>query len=163
MQRREFLKGCALGAAGGLGGEAIARTAFGRDEKRPNVVLFISDDHGTDALGCYGNPVIETPALDALAKDGTRFTHAFCTTASCSPSRSVILTGQHNHANGMYGLAHDYHHFQSFDTVRSLPVMLTEAGYKTATAGKYHLAPKNVYKFDVVIPSGWKNPVSMAG
>lgn len=162
MQRRDFLKGFALGAAGLLGGETFARAAFGRNEKRPNVVLFVSDDHGTDALGCYGNPVIKTPGLDALAKDGTRFTHAFCTTASCSPSRSVILTGQHNHANGMYGLAHDYHKFESFDTVRSLPVMLTEAGYKTATAGKYHLAPKSVYKFDVTIPSGWKNPVDMA-
>src|SRR4051812_18578929 len=70
---------------------------------RPNIVLIVSDDHGREALGCYGNPVVKTPSLDALAHDGTRFTAAFCTTASCSPSRSVILTGQQNHRNAMYG------------------------------------------------------------
>src|SRR5438046_2624089 len=74
---------------------------------RPNIVLIVADDHGREALGCYGNQVVKTPHLDALAADGTRFTEAFCTTASCSPSRSVILSGQHNHRNGMYGLQHD--------------------------------------------------------
>ena len=70
-----------------------------------NVVLIVTDDQGQDA-GCYGNPVIKTPNLDALAADGTRFKNAYCTTASCSPSRSVILTGLFNHANGQYGLEH---------------------------------------------------------
>ena len=64
-----------------------------------NIVMFVVDDQGRDA-GCYGNAAIQTPHLDALAKDGTRFDYAFCTTASCSASRSVILTGLHNHANG---------------------------------------------------------------
>ena len=59
-----------------------------------NVILFVVDDQGKDA-GCYGNPIIQTPHLDDLAADGTLFTHAFCTTASCSASRSVILTGRH--------------------------------------------------------------------
>src|SRR5690554_1112154 len=95
---------------------------WGKGQYKPNIVLIVSDDHGTDALGCYGNPVIKTPALDALAQMGTRFTHAFCTSASCSPSRSVILSGMHNHANGMYGLEHSFHHFSSFDHVKSLPV-----------------------------------------
>src|SRR5690606_34677425 len=76
---------------------------------RPNILLIVADDHGTDALGCYGNKVVKTPNLDALARDGTRFTHAFCTTASCSPSRSVILSGLHNHRNGTYGLEHQVH------------------------------------------------------
>ena len=57
-----------------------------------NVVLIVTDDQSPDA-GCYGNPIVQTPNLDALASDGTRFTQAFCTTASCSASRSVILTG----------------------------------------------------------------------
>src|SRR5690554_4587450 len=97
-------------------------TVWGKEQIKPNIVLIVSDDHGTDALGCYGNPVIQTPALDALAQKGTRFIHAFCTSASCSPSRSVILSGMHNHANGMYGLEHSFHHFSSFDFVKSLPV-----------------------------------------
>lgn len=124
---------------------------------RPNVVLIVSDDHGTDALGCYGNPVIKTPALDALAEVGTRFTNAFCTSASCSPSRSVILTGKHNHNNGMYGLEHSFHHFRSFDNVQSLPVLLADNGYRTARVGKFHIAPEEVYKFEEVFSSGTAN------
>ncbi|MBX7123783.1 MAG: sulfatase-like hydrolase/transferase, partial [Opitutaceae bacterium] len=106
---------------------SFAQSAPPSDSQRPNVLLIVADDHGTDALGCYGNPVIKTPNLDALARDGIRFTEAFCTTASCSPSRSVILSGLQGHHNGMYGLQHQVHHFQSFDTVRSLPVLLAEA------------------------------------
>ena len=89
-----------LGLAGVL---APGRAAIAT---RPNIVLIVADDHGLDALGCYGNPVIKTPNLDALAADGTRFTAAFCTTASCSPSRSVILSGQHNHRNGISVVRH---------------------------------------------------------
>ena len=76
---------------------------------KKNVVLFVADDHGQDA-GCYGNPVIKTPHMDSLAEDGTMFTHAFATTASCSASRSVILSGLYNHRTGQYGHQHDYHH-----------------------------------------------------
>ena len=61
-----------------------------------NIVLFITDDQSPDA-GCYGNPAIKMPNLDTLAADGTLFTHAFATTASCSASRSVVLSGLHNH------------------------------------------------------------------
>lgn len=130
---------------------------------RPNIVLIVADDHGTDALGCYGNPVIKTPHLDALAAAGTRFTHAFCTTASCSPSRSVLLTGQHNHRNGMYGLQHQVHHFQSFDHVKSLPVLLGEAGYRTARIGKFHVAPEAVYAFQTVLSAGTANDPESLG
>ncbi|MBI5692051.1 MAG: sulfatase [Verrucomicrobia bacterium] len=132
-------------------------------DARPNLVLIVADDHGTDALGCYGNPEIRTPHLDALAADGTRFTHAFGTTASCSPSRSVILTGQHNHRNGMYGLQHDMHHFQSFATVKSLPVRLAAAGYRTARIGKFHVAPESVYAFETVLSGGAANDPASLG
>ena len=72
----------------------------------------VTDDQSPDT-GCYGNKVIQTPNLDQLATEGTRFDRAFCTTASCSASRSVILTGQFNHTNGQYGHAHSYHHFKT--------------------------------------------------
>jgi N-sulfoglucosamine sulfohydrolase len=130
---------------------------------RPNIVMIVADDHGLDALGCYGNPVIKTPHLDALAADGTRFTHAFCTTASCSPSRSVILSGQQNHRNGMYGLQHDEHHFQSFDRVKGLPVLLGDAGYRTARIGKFHVAPESAYAFQTVLSGGAANDPATIG
>ncbi len=130
---------------------------------RPNIVLIVADDHGLDALGSYGNPVIKTPHLDALAADGTRFTHAFCTTASCSPSRSVILSGQQNHRNGMYGLQHDEHHFQSFDRVKGLPVLLADAGYRTARIGKFHVGPESSYAFQTVLSGGAANDPATIG
>ncbi len=125
--------------------------------------MIVADDHGTDALGCYGNPVIKTPHLDALAREGIRFTSAFCTSASCSPSRSVILSGLQDHHNGMYGLQHQEHHFQSFDTIKSLPVLLEQSGYRTARIGKYHLAPESVYRFSTVLSGGAANDPASIG
>ena len=127
----------------------------------PNLVLFVTDDMGADA-GCYGNPVIQTPNLDALAKSGIRMMHAFCTTASCSASRSVILTGLYNHANAQFGHEHSYHHFRTYDNVKSLPVLLSAAGYRTARIGKFHVGPEDVYKFDKALPGNGRSPVQMA-
>ncbi len=129
---------------------------------RPNVVLFVTDDHGLDALGCYGNPVIQTPHMDQLATDGVRFTRAYCTSASCAASRSVILTGHYGHATGSYGHVHDYHHFSTFDSVESLPVLLENEGYQTTRIGKYHLAPDSVYRFNTVLDVDPRSTVEMA-
>lgn len=131
-------------------------------DDRPNIILLVADDHGKDAIGAYGNPVIKTPHLDALAATGTRFDRAFCTTASCSASRSVILSGQHNHANGHFGHQHSYHHFSSYDTIQSMPVVLAKAGYRTARIGKYHVAPESVYHFQEVFKANSRSAVEMA-
>lgn len=114
---------------------------------KPNIILMVSDDHGREALGCYGNKAVDTANLDALAADGVTFTNAFCTTASCAASRSVILTGQHNHTNGTYGHTHGANHFSCFDSVVSLPALLNDAGYRTGCIGKKHFAPMKVYPF----------------
>ena len=129
-------------------------------DNRPNIVMIVADDHGLDAIGAYGNKVIKTPNIDALARDGARFENAFATVSSCSPSRSVILTGHHNHTNGMYGLQHKQHHFSSFDDVQSLPVILSENGYRTARIGKYHLGPNRVFSFDQVLSKGAANDMT---
>jgi N-sulfoglucosamine sulfohydrolase len=141
---------------------SLAATSVGfAADTRPNIVLFVTDDQGADA-GCYGNPVIKTPHMDALAADGVRLTHAFCTTASCSASRSVILTGLFNHANAHYGHAHAYHHFSAYKTVKSLPVLLTEAGYRTGRIGKLHVEPPDVFKWETTLQGPERNPVVMA-
>jgi len=119
------------------------------ENKRPNILLIVADDHGREALGCYGNPVIKTPNLDRLAKDGVRFTNAFCTSASCAASRSVILTGLHNHTNGTFGHTHGVHHFSCYDNIISLPAILNQSDYRTACMGKRHFAPEKTYPFQL--------------
>ena len=126
-----------------------------------NVVVIVSDDHGQD-LGAYGNPVIQTPHLDALASEGTLFRNAFATTASCSASRSVIMTGLHNHRNGQYGHVHDYAKYESYEYLETLPVLMSKGGYRTAIVGKYHVAPRETYKFDQFLDAGLRNTVEMA-
>lgn len=129
--------------------------------EKPNIVLLVADDHGLDG-GCYGTTSPLTPNLDGLAADGVRFTNAFCTTASCAASRSVILTGLHNHTNGTFGHVHGRHHFSCFEDVVSLPVLLKEAGYRTGRIGKYHHAPESVFPFEEVLPSAGRDDVRMS-
>jgi N-sulfoglucosamine sulfohydrolase len=74
----------------------------------------------------------------------------------------VILTGLYNHANGQYGLEHAYHHFRSLENLKSLPVLLSEAGYRTARIGKFHVGPESVYRFDTKLPADPRSPVEMA-
>lgn len=137
-----------------LTGAVCAEAASG------NIVLFVSDDHGCDA-GCYGNPVIRTPHLDALADDGVVFDRAYCTTTSCSSSRAVMLTGLHAHANGQYGLGHDEHAFKGHAGVATLPAWLSAAGYRTARVGKLHVYPNEAYPFDCVAAAPMRDPVGM--
>ncbi|MCP4849450.1 MAG: sulfatase [Verrucomicrobiaceae bacterium] len=63
--------------------------------KPPNILFCISDDQGYAHTGANGDPVVQTPAFDRVAREGIRFTHAFCDAPTCGPSRSAILTGQH--------------------------------------------------------------------
>lgn len=158
---RKFTEGALLSALAMTAGCSHVQKEHLASEM-PNIILLVADDHGTDALGCYGNPVVHTPHLDRLASEGARFTNAYCTSASCSASRSVILTGRFNHAIGHYGHEHDYHHFRTFDTVMSLPLYLEAAGYHTARIGKYHLAPESVYYFQEVLECDPRSTLEMA-
>lgn len=128
-----------------------------------NVVLMIGDDHGLQ-VGCYGDKVVRTPAMDKLAAEGTRFANAFAAVSSCSPSRAVILSGMFTHSNGQYGLAHAPHNFHSFRDAASLPKSLKMAGYRTAIVGKYHVQPEETYPFTDVLPcpGGPRNVAMMA-
>ena len=126
-----------------------------------NIVVFITDDQ-SPTMGCYGDRSARTPHMDRLASEGTMFTRAFCTTASCSASRSVVLTGLHNHANGHYGHLHSYHKFSSYPWVQTLPVLLAKKGYRTARIGKHHNGPEEVYFFETKLPGNSRSPVEMA-
>lgn len=128
-----------------------------------NIIFFITDDE-SPTLGCYGDKAAATPAIDAVAADGTLFLNAFATTASCSASRSVVMSGLHNHRNGQYGHQHSFHKFSSWHNVVSLalPRVIANAGYRTAQIGKYHVAPEEVYKFQTYLKGNGRNAVQMA-
>jgi len=127
-------------------------------------ILFIITDDQSPTLGCYGDPVAVTPAIDAVARDGMVFRNAFATTASCSASRSVVMSGLHNHRNGQFGHQHGYHKFASFhDVVRlALPRVIARSGYRTAQIGKYHVAPETVYEFESYLKGNSRSTVQMA-
>ena len=114
---------------------------------KKNVLLMVADDEGRESP-IYGNDKIKTPNLQALASRSLLFDNAYTSVSSCSPSRSVIMTGLPQHQNGMYGLEHAIQHFRSFDEVRSLPQILNKTGdYWTGIIGKKHVAPESVYPY----------------
>jgi N-sulfoglucosamine sulfohydrolase len=126
-----------------------------------NILFLIADDLGRD-LGFLGNRVIRTPRMDALAAEGVSFTNAFCTTASCSASRSVMYTGLHNHQTGHYGHNHGFHHFQTFDWVRTAPRIFADAGWRAGIINKVHVGPNEVYPWEFRAEGGDRNSAEIA-
>lgn len=116
--------------------------------KRPNIIFILTDDHRTDALGYTGNPIIKTPTLDKLAKEGVYFQNAFVTTPISAASRASILTG-------LYERTHGYT-FQQGPLKKpymdiSYPVVLRQNGYYTGFFGKLGVDYKEAEKlFDKV-------------
>lgn len=106
-------------------------------QDRPNVILFIADDISWNDFGCYGNPAARTPHIDALAASGLRFTQAFLTASSCSPSRASIITGRYPHNTGKAAELH----LPIAPNLPWFPELLREAGYHTMLVGKNHMAP----------------------
>lgn len=118
-------------------------------QRRPrNILLMIADDLGLHT-GAYGDSNAQMPNLDRLASEGVRFSHAFCTTASCSASRSVILSGLQNHGNGHYGHAHAEANLRYLPGVQSTPQLLSRAGYRTGIVGKLHVNPLSEFAWDL--------------
>ncbi|PSL05473.1 arylsulfatase [Haloactinopolyspora alba] len=110
----------------------------------PNVMFVVLDDTGFGSLGCYGSE-ISTPAIDRLAREGTRFSN-FHATALCSPTRASLLTGRNHHNVGLGYLSHvddGYPGYRGQVTHRAatLAEILVDHGYNTMAVGKWHLAP----------------------
>ncbi len=101
--------------------------------ERPNIIFIFSDDHAQHAISAYGSKVNQTPHLDRLAKDGSRFVNSFVTNSICTPSRATLLTGQYSHLNGVPV-------FNRFDGTRDNAAKHLQAGgYHTGMIGKWHL------------------------
>lgn len=136
---RSFLIWSFVAAAVLIGKAAIAA------ELQPNILLITADDLGCQ-LSCYGEKRFATPRLDALAGQGVRFENFYVTQASCSSSRSSMLTGRYPHQNGQFGLAHLG--FTMPAGQKNLPALLKSAGYRTGIIGKLHVEPAAEYPWD---------------
>jgi arylsulfatase A-like enzyme len=152
LNRREFLNlaaGGSLAAVMSLAGcesELAGRGAA--PEKQPNIIFLLTDDQRADTMGCAGNPIIQTPNMDALANNGVRFTNAFVTTSICASSRASIFTGQWTRRHGINNFRT---HFSEDALAQTYPMLLRQGGYRTGFIGKYGVGLKRdlpVDKYD---------------
>jgi len=107
---------------------------------KTNLVLFITDGHRTDGLGCYGNKILRTPNIDAFAAEGVRFTRSFCSHTVCMPTRASIFTGRYPHVHHVWANG-----VPLSKSEVTLPQLLMEHGYDTCAAGKLHFEPQEPY------------------
>ncbi|MDA0810628.1 MAG: sulfatase-like hydrolase/transferase [Planctomycetota bacterium] len=110
---------------------------------KPNIVFFFADDQTTSTLGCYGNDVIKTPNIDALAQRGTRFSNAFVSHSICWVSRTTILTGMTGRSYGMVG---DREQARAEAVTTLYSDILRENGYRTGYFGKWHAKMPRGYR-----------------
>lgn len=103
---------------------------------RPNIVLIMADDLGYGHLGCYGQPYIQTPSLNVLAREGMRFTQAYAGCSLCAPSRCVLMTGKHGGHISVRGNGGGVSLLESDVTIAQI---LKQAGYATGLFGKWGL------------------------
>jgi arylsulfatase A-like enzyme len=144
--RRDFLKGVTAAAAGCLaaGLPAPARSA---PPSSPDVILFVSDQHRFDALGCLDGSYY-TPNLDAFAGQGVCFTNAFCASPVCAPSRAAMMTGRYPHQTGVMRNG-----ISLGDNAWTVAQEFRQRGYHTAHFGKWHLGTDpGLHGFDTVAP-----------
>lgn len=116
----------------------LLSAALAQARPKPNVVIIFTDDQGYQDLGCYGSPLIHTPAIDRMAKEGIRLTDFYVSASVSSASRAGLLTGRLNTKNGVKGVF-----FPESAGMPSEEITLAEAlkdqGYATGCFGKWHL------------------------
>ena len=147
MKRRDFLKLSAgtmiTAAVEGCVSKQFSKTHAARS--RPNIVFVLMDDLGWLDIACFGSPIIKTPTMDRLAKQGCRFTNFYVTSPVCSPSRAGCLTGRIPNRFDMQDVIHTgeysssvYHHLPLEEPTYAR--QLKKAGYRTCHIGKWHLS-----------------------
>ena len=134
VTRREFIRcgGAALTLTAGTGSPRA-------EARKANILFLMTDQFRADCLGVDGNPVIQTPNLDRLAREGFHFKNAYSSTPTCTPARAALLTGLSPWHHGMLGygrVARRYRH--------EMPEAFRQAGYRTIGIGKMHWYPQRI-------------------
>ncbi|TLX76409.1 sulfatase [Labilibacter sediminis] len=110
------------------------------NQKQPNILFILSDDHTSQAWGVYGGKLkdfVQAPNISRLADEGIVLDNCFCTNSICTPSRAAILTGQYSNKNKVYNLSHELDRGRE-----NVAKVLQKSGYQTAVVGKWHLYTK---------------------
>jgi arylsulfatase A-like enzyme len=136
LSRRELL----LGATG-------LAAAQGADRPRPNILWLMTDEHRADAMHCAGHPMVSTPNLDRIAREGVRFATTYTVSPVCSPSRASAFSSRYAHVHGVTTNQVPAHNGEIF-----LPSILKHYGYHTAISGKLHFVPR---RFDFGFDKFW--------
>lgn len=102
---------------------------------RPNIILLMSDDQGWGEAGYQGHPILQTPELDAMAREGLRMNHFYAGAPVCSPTRAALLTGRNNDRTAVFSVGRPMRLQET-----TIAEMLRKAGYTTAHFGKWHLS-----------------------
>ena len=112
----------------------VNRNVTSRSTGRPNIVLVMADDQGWGQTGYYKHPLLKTPNLDEMARNGLRFDRFYSAAPVCSPTRASLLTGRTNRRTGV-----ESHGYALRRQEKSIASLLGDAGYATAHFGKWHL------------------------
>jgi len=136
-----------------LVGAAVIIFGNASAQQKPNVIYIYADDLGYGDLGCYGATKLHTPNIDKLAAGGIRFTNAHATSATCTPSRYALMTGQYPWRRKGTGILPGDAALIIPEHSTTLPLLFKKAGYTTAIVGKWHLGLGNE------INKNWNAPV----
>jgi arylsulfatase A-like enzyme len=151
-----------------ISGALISGSSEKKEQKPPNIIYIMSDDHAWQAISAYGGPLKDfapTPNIDRIAINGMRFNKCLVTNSISGPCRAVILTGKYSHLNGF--IANEGQ--KPFDgSQQTFPKLLQKAGYNTAIIGKWHLGsdPTGFNHWDILPGQGfYYNPdfINQAG